>query len=223
MDNFMDKLAQKFTAQELIKANTTAETKEWNRLKAQVEQYNACLSRMQEICGEMERSAASVQEKLAAADNTALKDDVRASVEQQTQAAREEIERLADESVEKIRQIQQSTSALETMQHKLEGIQDSVTQLGKSVDMQDDLPKTLEEKNNDLMEFVHKEGVKIYRNVQASVQEETSKQAETVVDALKPVQKKLKTAQTCSLIAMAAAIAALAGVAVQLAMMFNLF
>ena len=33
MDTFMDKLAQKFTANELIKANTAAETEERNLLK----------------------------------------------------------------------------------------------------------------------------------------------------------------------------------------------
>lgn len=223
MDTFMDKLAQKFTAQEIIKANTAAETEELDRLKAQVEQYGACLNRMQELCGDMERSAASVQEKLDTADNSALKDEVRVSVEQQTQAAREEIGRLTDESVEKIRQIQQNTAALEALQRKLEGIQESVTELGKSVDMQDDLSKRLEEKSGDLMEFTHKEGVKIYRNVQASVQEETAKQADAVGESVKGLQKKLKAVQVVAVIGMAAALASLIGVALELAVMFNLF
>ena len=36
MDMFMDKLAQKLTAQEIIKANTAAETEELNRLRDQI-------------------------------------------------------------------------------------------------------------------------------------------------------------------------------------------
>ena len=36
MDNFMDKLAQKISAQELIKANSQAEAEELQRLQMQV-------------------------------------------------------------------------------------------------------------------------------------------------------------------------------------------
>ena len=43
MDNFIDKLAQKFNAQELIKANTQAEAKELERLQLQVAEYERIL------------------------------------------------------------------------------------------------------------------------------------------------------------------------------------
>ena len=36
MDMFMDKLAQKLTAQEIIKANTAADVEELNKLKNQI-------------------------------------------------------------------------------------------------------------------------------------------------------------------------------------------
>lgn len=49
MDTFMDKLAQKLTAQEMIQANTAADTKEMNRLKAQLEEYNKCLEKLQRL------------------------------------------------------------------------------------------------------------------------------------------------------------------------------
>ncbi|MDE7269406.1 MAG: DUF4175 domain-containing protein [Acetatifactor sp.] len=57
MDTFMDRLAQKFTAQEMIKANAAAEAEELNRLREQVQEYTECLDRMQQICAEMERAA----------------------------------------------------------------------------------------------------------------------------------------------------------------------
>ena len=57
MDMFMDKLAQKFTAQEMIKANAAAEAEELSRLREQVQEYTECLDRMQQICAEMERNA----------------------------------------------------------------------------------------------------------------------------------------------------------------------
>lgn len=46
MDNFIDKLAQRFGSQEIIRANAEAEEKENKRLKEQLDQYDA---RLQEI------------------------------------------------------------------------------------------------------------------------------------------------------------------------------
>ena len=67
MDTFMDKLAQKFTAQELIKANSLAETEEMNRLKIQVEEYTGCLNRMKQICVDMEQAVESAKDKMDSA------------------------------------------------------------------------------------------------------------------------------------------------------------
>ena len=46
MDTFIDKIAQKFNAQEIIKANSEAESKENQRLRTQLDEYD---SRIQEI------------------------------------------------------------------------------------------------------------------------------------------------------------------------------
>lgn len=226
MDTFMDKLAQKFTAQEMIKANSAAETEEMNRLKAQVEQYTACLNRMKELCGEMEQSAVAVQERLDAVDTSSLGTSLSVSLEQQLQAARrdsaeisEGIRQLTDESIDKIHQIQQNATAMEALQRKLETIQETITELATGMDVQEDLPKILDEKNGDLMEHIHKEGVKIYRNVQASVQEETSKQAEGLAGEVKKLQGKVGAIQGISIVAM---LAALAGVVLQVLTMLGI-
>ncbi|MCR5755875.1 MAG: hypothetical protein K6G30_13820 [Acetatifactor sp.] len=52
MDTFMDKLAQKLTAQEMIKANSAADAEELNRLKAEVEGYKECLDKVQKLADE---------------------------------------------------------------------------------------------------------------------------------------------------------------------------
>ena len=39
MDNFMDKLAERYNAQDMIKANSQAEKAEMNNLEEQVEAY----------------------------------------------------------------------------------------------------------------------------------------------------------------------------------------
>lgn len=58
MDTFMDKLAQRLNAQEIIKANTAAETAELSRLKEQNALYEGILQQVRE---EGEKSALHVQ------------------------------------------------------------------------------------------------------------------------------------------------------------------
>ena len=49
MDTFMDKLAQKFTAGEMIKANSAADLAELENMKKQMEQYEQCLQEMRQV------------------------------------------------------------------------------------------------------------------------------------------------------------------------------
>lgn len=58
MDTFMDKLAQRLNAQEIIKANTAAETAELSRMKEQIALYEEILKQVRE---EGEKSALHVQ------------------------------------------------------------------------------------------------------------------------------------------------------------------
>ena len=49
MDTFMDKLAQKLNAQEMIKANSAADAEEMDQLKSQLREYDECLAQMQQV------------------------------------------------------------------------------------------------------------------------------------------------------------------------------
>ena len=49
MDTFIDKLAQRLTAQEMIKANSAADAEELHKVQGQVKQYEAYLDEMQNI------------------------------------------------------------------------------------------------------------------------------------------------------------------------------
>lgn len=53
MDTFMDKLAQKLNAQEMIKANSAADAEEMNQLKNQLREYDECLAQMQQVNKEL--------------------------------------------------------------------------------------------------------------------------------------------------------------------------
>ena len=49
MDNFIDKLAQKFSAQDMIRANLAAEAKETKKLREKMENYETLLQEMRQI------------------------------------------------------------------------------------------------------------------------------------------------------------------------------
>lgn len=49
MDNFIDKLAQKFSAQDMIRANLAAEAKETKKLREKMESYETLLQEMRQI------------------------------------------------------------------------------------------------------------------------------------------------------------------------------
>lgn len=200
MDIFMDKLAQRSNAQEIIRANTTAEIEELDKLRSRVAEYNECLDKLQKL---VNGGADGI--KSASRENVA------------------EINRLVEASLVKIKEIQQDASGLEKLGRQLENAngqlgnisvqQDCVVgQLGnmseqlenvnsqlKSVSGElsgkvDLLTRQLEEKDQEKPgdrldekfavadENVHKECVKVYRNVQAVVMEESGKQNETLAD-----------------------------------------
>lgn len=53
MDTFMDKLAQRLNAQEMIDANSAADVEELNRLRGRIKEYDECLEQMREINQEL--------------------------------------------------------------------------------------------------------------------------------------------------------------------------
>lgn len=165
MDTFMDKLAQKLTAQEMIKANTAADAEEMKRLKEQVKEYEEILERMKKLVADSEA-------KLEGA-----------------KVDGDEINRLVSESIVKISEMQTDTEGIEQLE-----------------DMLEELEKNLETKLTSIDENVHKECVKVYRNVQASVAEENGKQSESVVAAVNGLKGKLKAILGVSIAALVVSI-----------------
>ena len=49
MDNFMDRITQRFNAQEIIKANAQAEAQELGRLREQMKDYDKCMQEMRRL------------------------------------------------------------------------------------------------------------------------------------------------------------------------------
>ncbi|MCM1120032.1 MAG: hypothetical protein NC543_11830 [bacterium] len=215
MDTFIDKLAQRLTAQEMIKANTAADAEELHKLQGQVKQYEACLDEMRnvnsatmeavnrlqqtgEVSAEMidrlehaSVASASVIERLETAIESALQAINR--MEHMQEVSMGLVDRLEHASVasaaasESIDQL--VNAGIDKLQHaevNVDGINELVqTSIGKINAMQQNtdnfqtlLRDSAVSQNEAINDFVHKESVKVYRNVQAVVVEEAAKQTE---------------------------------------------
>lgn len=135
MDNFMDKLAHKITAGDIIKANSAAEDKELKRLQMQIAEYDERLKEIRKLN----------LKNLELADKAG---------------------ELVEVSVQKVKDINEATevtAALEEIKNTLVDNRKNVEELLRQAD-----------------EAVHKECVKVYRNVQAVVADELKTQTEVL-------------------------------------------
>ena len=193
MDMFMDKLAQKLTAQEIIKANTAADTEELNRLKNQLQEYNDCLEKLGKL---LEEAEGRIQAPPVEA---------------------ERISHLVEEGIGRIRAVQLDNSTLEQipiiLTQQLEELRDALEKELSERAEQDGV--RMEDKWNMLNDSVHKECVKVYRNVQSVVVEENRKQEA----AVKAQTGRLKAVLGISI---AALVISLAGAAMQLLNLLNI-
>ena len=156
MDTFMDKLAQKLNAQEMIKANSAADAEEMDQLKSQLREYDECLE-LKAINQEMEK----LMSETIAPEVTKLSEEGVAALQKLQQENTEKLEALGQQYTAKLEELQQSTEVL------------------------DELQKHVDEKLSTTEENVHKECVKVYRNVQAVVVEENEKQTEAIAAKVK--------------------------------------
>ena len=230
MDMFMDKLAQKLNAQEIIRANSAADAEEMNKLKNQVEEYNRCLTRLQQL---IEEGAARLQS---------------------SRAESADVKRLVEESIGKIQAIREDSAGLEELGKRLEQLERGRLELGKSLEQlkQDTagfsaefgglkknmsdlksesgkleesfqrLEKGVQEKIGSADENVHKECVKVYRNVQAVVLEESEKQQKAAEEAGKAAGSLWGKINAVLGVSVAALIFSLASVILQLLNGFNI-
>lgn len=188
MDNFMDKLAQKFSAQEMIKANSQAEAEEMKRLQMQVSEYEKILQEMRKL--NYKNTELSEKLDLMIGDNAAkiqgMKEDeqrliaaLRDLTDEQTRNREAELERKEEERMERER--------------------------AQEVRKQDDIAVItglLEDKFQRSDDFVHKENVKVYRNVQAVVVDELKRYTENAQTDKNRLDKRLNLVMTFSIMSM---------------------
>ena len=233
MDMFMDKLAQKLTAQEIIKANTAADVEELNKLKNQIAEYNECLAKLQKLIDDGFAKLSCIrtgEEEMAKAleDGTGKTEALRQDVEglkeliEQQQERLDRIDRSAAQQMESLGgQVKSLTAGmgtrLETLAGQTEGLSASV---GERIDqlcgqLEAQASGGLSERLDLMEENVHKECVKVYRNVQAVMVEESGRQSEALSGTKADVAAVKGKLGAVLGISVAALILSLAGVALQ--------
>lgn len=165
MDTFIDKIAQRITAQEMIRANAEADAAQLQKARSQVAQYEQLLLELKAAGRINAESARQIQTALA---ETIAKLDTTERMDALTQACMDKI--------------------------------------GEIQSQQQDPAPLFEE----LTEHVHKENVKVYRNVQAVVVDETAKLGEQLAGANKSLSAKITAVLCISVVALLASAASLA-------------
>ncbi len=239
MDSFIDKLAQKFTAQEMITANATADAAELQRIRDQVKQYEECLDEMkqvndstkdvldqfatynQEAREQMEQALLTGMERInsaqlptdglnelvelslekinavqdtSAAQQEALVDRVYGQLQDLRQQLMEQLEtqnvdaRAAKEvSTAQFRALReqadrQAATVKEQLDAQLAAMkaqsEEQLNAMKEKNDSEENVKELLEAQKEQITDYVHKENVKVYRNVQAALVEEMTKHNE---------------------------------------------
>lgn len=198
MDMFMDKLAQKLTAQEIIRANTAADAEELNRLRNQIAEYNDCLTKLQRLIDNGTEKLQAFQTEKDETDIEGNIGKISLSLHQNMTQLKERLEELDQKLAAANDPVLEAVTGLE------KSLQEKLQQFDSKLEEQAD-DSQLTEKLNVIDENVHKECVKVYRNVQAVVLEESEKQREAISGAsseTKSIEKKVGTVLKVSVLAL---------------------
>ena len=266
MDTLMDTLAQKLNAQEMIRANGEAEAQQMDMLKVQVGEYQGCLDRLQNVCGELgdlenRISSLSLPDKSAANEETinAIKERLEelsektgsqleefsqrtgsliAELSRKTDSRLDEISEKTDSRIAELSQtttsrldemtqtttyrldeLSRTTSSRldqmsQTTSSKLDAISDATSSNLK--EFSDSTGKQLKDMQGEILgkvgmeDELHKEGVRIYKNLQAAIVNELEPVEETMIQIKKQILKDIAGLRLIAVVSLVMSTASLA-------------
>jgi len=212
MDIFIDKFAQRKNAQEMIKANYMAEAEENERLTARLHRYEDALQEMRRLSYQNMENA-------------------------------EKIKLLLNESLQKIQEVQcvtpmvDNTALEEAWKTQFEALSESFKEMQMKVEETLGKPqeqtnieelflaqkKTMEDLEKASEDFMHRESVKVYRNVQAVLEEELPKQTGEITEKVGQAIKESKVSKAVLPVCIITLLATLANIGVLVAHLWGLF
>mgnify|MGYP003290666029 FL=1 len=182
MDNFIDRLAQKFIAGEVIRANSAAEEREMKKLREQVAEYERCLQEMRKIQLTNTQSAQNLHDMMV--ENA---DGIR-KLTQESLGKLANVQLEADaQNADAKKAVDAAATAMAKMEEQVLKMQETVASLSEDLNKNQEEMKECFEKADD---FLHKENVKVYRNVQAVVVEEVGNKAQEIIKASEEAASK---------------------------------
>ena len=239
MDTFMDKLASRLNAQEMIRANAAAEAKENERLHKEVEVYRQCLEKMREISQQNVTMGDDVSELVRASMDkiaqiqaeSGKSEDVLVAMQDNSNAVMSSVKSSSDAVMSSVKSSSDVVVAAvkansDSVMNAISGSSDKIMEmLGAGNDefkaaLISELVAEMKKELKVQEENVHKECVKVYRNVQAVVTDENDKQTKLIIDNQSKMKKKATAALVCGILAMSFAAA---GLVVSLLDIFGVF
>lgn len=202
MDNFMDKLAQKFNAQEMIKANLEAEENEMKKMKLQISEYEKILQEMRKL----NYKNTEMSEKLdLMIGETADKLQSIKSDEQRLLGLLRDITDEQTRNIESDQELRQEEIAQRSRERELRD-KENQEKNDNSKQVVSELTQFIDNKFQSSDDFSHKENVKVYRNVQAVVVDELKRYNDAVSGEHNLLQKRISAATWVGSIAAVASI-----------------
>lgn len=212
MDNFMDKIAQKLSSQEIIKANAQAEAVQMKQLQQQFAVYDECIKEMRTLNNKNTELADRI--KVLIEEYHAKMQEAQESTEQEETAVQEAI------AVQEVIAVQEMIAQQEQARQQLiEEIRQAMEEVRQTIEENSGKVDGLSEKTE---EFVHKENVKVYRNVQAVVTEEIKNQSDELLKHFAKIDKRLAGVKPMVLIALVLSAANAVMLVLQILRMFGM-
>ncbi len=201
MDTLMDKLAQKLNAQEMIRANGEAEAEQMQYLKAQVGEYQGCLDRLAQVCNELGNLETRLSD-LSLPGNSASEEavsEIKNQIETLAQSTDSQLKELQNSTKDKLEELSNSTGRrldeiTQSTGDQFRNFSESTNQQLK--DMQGELLEKVGTEEN-----LHKEGVRIYKNIQASMVNELEPMEDTIKDSKKQILASIKGVKILAVVA----------------------
>lgn len=207
MDTFIDRFSHRISSQEMIQANAAAEAAKMQQLQQQVDEYDALLQDMRKVnlkavenMNQMQQILQESFEKLEAMQ----KDE--GDTKAKEAALISEIKKQIEELMQQGNDTQSEREALlSEMKNQLEEL---VPQI--KVQLEEFMPQIKTQMDEEFKrsdDFLHRENVKVYRNVQAALTEELDKHTNTIKQKQEEGIRKQKALLPISIVIMLMVIA----------------
>lgn len=182
MDSFMDRISQRLGTSDVIRANSEAEARELEQTREDLQQAQERLEETHESLNEAQKSLDD-QKGTIEAYETLLSEVRRLSLK--CAETNEMTSQLVSSSIEKLDEYK-AVGDIKDYTEEIALVKSAVEENSQSE------KQSIEDLLKEQGEFIHKENVRVYRNVQAAVVEELKLQTEALALQNKTLEKKVK-------------------------------